>query len=197
MLRIALFADIHGKFLLPFKMVDAYQKLTKERIHYILQCGDMGVFPSKDAMDKATLKHARYDRDELGFMDDFIKPKKEINDFLTQLNIPMYAVRGNHECHTFLDSLENDSDKQSSYFSIDCYQKIWVLKTGFVLKLSHDTDSISLVGIGRIGDRKGRDDKKFIQEYERQQLKKLYKQYDKLDVLISHDKTSESIRAMA
>ena len=28
MIRVAIFADIHGKFLLPFKLVDRYQQLT-------------------------------------------------------------------------------------------------------------------------------------------------------------------------
>lgn len=54
MLRLAIFADIHGKFLLPFKLVHHYQTLTGEKIDGILQCGDMGAFPDKNRMDKAT-----------------------------------------------------------------------------------------------------------------------------------------------
>ncbi len=70
-MKIALFSDIHGKFLLPFKLVDLYQQETGNRIDLILQCGDMGAYPSLENMDKATLKHAKYDRDEFGFFDDF------------------------------------------------------------------------------------------------------------------------------
>lgn len=194
MIRVAIFADIHGKFLLPFKLVDYYQNLTGKKIDAIIQCGDMGVFVDKNSLDKATLRHAKKDKDELGFMMDFIKPNKDIAKFLTQLNIPMYAVRGNHEDHEFLDKLEKESDKDVPYFTIDCYDKVRVLKTGFPFILNNEQDSISFVGVGRIGDRKGRKDKKFIQNYEREQLKKLYKTCYDSDILISHDKASESIR---
>ena len=50
------------------------------------------------------------------------------------------------------------------------------------------------MGIGRIGDRKGREHKTFIQNYEREQLKKLYKTCGGIDILITHDKPIESIR---
>lgn len=101
MIRLAIFADIHGKFLLPFKLVDYYQNLTGKKIDYIIQCGDMGAFVDKNNMDKATLRRAKHDRDKLGFMDNFIKPNTQIAQFLKTLNIPMYAVRGNHEDHDF------------------------------------------------------------------------------------------------
>lgn len=194
MIRLAIFADIHGKFLLPFKLVDYYQNLTNQKIDAIIQCGDMGAFPDKNNMDRATLKHAKDDRDELGFIDNFIKKNQAVDKFLQTLNIPMYAVRGNHEDHDFLDKLEAKSDKESPYFTIDCYQKVHVLKTGLPLILKNEMDSISILGVGRIGDRKRRDDKKFIQDYERRQLKKLYKHHMDIDILITHDKECESIR---
>lgn len=193
MIRLAIFADIHGKFLLPFKLVHYYQNLTAQKIDFIIQCGDMGAFPDKNNMDKATLKHAKYDRDELGFMDNFVHVNPQIAKFLDELNIPMYAVRGNHENHDFLDKLENQST-DLPYFVIDCYQKVRVLKTGHVFILDNGQDNISLVGIGRIGDKKGRDDKKFIQDYDRKQLQKLYKNCGDIDLLITHDKQRESIR---
>ena len=71
MIRLALFADIHGKFLLPFKLAHHYQQTTGRSIDLIVQCGNMGAFPDKGRMDKATLRHAARDRDELGFMDNF------------------------------------------------------------------------------------------------------------------------------
>lgn len=89
MIRLAIFADVHGKLLLPFKLVNYYQQLTGKKVDYIIQCGDMGAFPDKNTMDKATLKHAKYDRDELGFMDTFVKINKGIAEFLKNLNIPM------------------------------------------------------------------------------------------------------------
>ena len=81
-MRIALFSDIHGKVLLPFKLCDFYQKKTGKKIDLILQCGDIGAYPNLEALDKATVKHAKYDRDELGFHDDFTVVNEEINSFL-------------------------------------------------------------------------------------------------------------------
>lgn len=198
MLRLAIFADIHGKFLLPFKLVHHYQVLTGNKIDWILQCGDMGAFPDKNRMDKATLRHAQKDRDELGFYDDFVTPKPEISDFLNALNIPMYCVRGNHEDHAFLDQLEQSAQHQPA-FSIDCYQKVWVLKTGEPLIFSQADEQISVLGVGRIGDRKGRNHPEFIQPYEQQALKKFIKSVEngktpEPDILITHDKSSDSVR---
>lgn len=80
-MRPAIFSDIHGKILLPFKLVDRYQKQTGNKIDFILQCGDIGAYPDMNNLDKATLKHAKNDRDELGFHDQFIKENKEIKSF--------------------------------------------------------------------------------------------------------------------
>lgn len=193
MLRCAIFADIHGKFLLPFKLVYHYQKITGETIDFILQCGDMGIFPNKNTLDKATLRHAKNSRDELGFMDDFIVKNPKIAKFLDELNIPMIGVRGNHECHDFLDALENNH-ANLPYFSVDVYQKVFICRTGSPFVLTNHQDSLNILGIGRIGDNKERDDKRFIQDYEKKHLKYLIKNPIDIDVLISHDDYLDSIR---
>ncbi len=228
MIRVAIFADIHGKFLLPFKLVDRFQKLTGHKVDLILQCGDMGAFPDKTNMDKATLRHAKNDRDELGFIDDFVDSKIEIREFLDKLNIDMLCVRGNHEDHEFLDELEQVAKKNDeAAFSIDAYKRIWVCRSGVPIivskntniessnsrtlkselsiadiiaqkahntKISTDATILSIVGVGRIGDNKGRPHLQFIQDYERQVLQKLAKSRPDFDILISHDKSSDSQR---
>lgn len=191
-MKIALFADIHGKFLLPFKLVDLYQKETGNKIDYILQCGDMGAYPNTKNLDKATIRHAKNDRDELGFHDDFVKEKKEIKSFLDKLNINMICVRGNHEDHDFLDELENKSSE--SIFPIDVYKRVFVCKSGIKQKLKIENQTLNFVGIGRIGDRKGRTDGQFIQEYEKKNIQKLRKSKTIFDILITHDKSSGSQR---
>ena len=105
-MRIAIFADIHGKILLPFKLIDLYQKETGEKIDLILQCGDIGTYPDLDKLDKATLKHAKYNRDELGFSEDFVDFNELISKYLDKLDVEMICVRGNHEDHDYLDGLE-------------------------------------------------------------------------------------------
>ncbi|MFZ4930390.1 metallophosphoesterase family protein [Chryseobacterium sp. Mn2064] len=192
-MKIAIFSDIHGKILLPFKLVDLYQKETGNTIDFILQCGDMGAYPTIENLDKATIKHAQYDRDELGFHDDFTKKDPSIQSFLDQLKINMICVRGNHEDHDFLDQLENENP-QSSMFPIDVYGKVFVCKSGFKQKLETENETLTFVGIGRIGDRKGRSEKRFIQDYERKAVKKLLTTKDIFDVLITHDKDDSSQR---
>ena len=192
-MRIAIFSDIHGKILLPFKLVDLYQKETGNKIDFILQCGDMGAYPFMENLDKATIKHAQYDRDELGFHDDFTKENPDIKAFLDELNIKMICVRGNHEDHDFLDNLEKEnSDK--NIFPIDVYERVFVCKSGFEQTLETKDEVLNFVGIGRIGDRKGRSEKRFIQDYERKEIRKLLKTKDTFDILISHDKDDSSQR---
>lgn len=192
-MRVAIFSDIHGKILLPFKLVDLYQKETGNTVDFILQCGDMGAYPHIDNLDKATVKHAQYDRDELGFHDDFTKVNPNIKSFLDELNIKMICVRGNHEDHDFLDNLENENS-QTSLFPIDIYGKVFVCKSGFIQELKTKNEVLTFVGIGRIGDRKGRTEKRFIQEYERKEIRKLLKTKDVFDLLITHDKDDSSQR---
>lgn len=192
-MRVALFSDIHGKILLPFKLVDLYQKETGNKIDFILQCGDIGAYPNLENLDKATIKHAQYDRDELGFFDDFTKENQEIKSFLDHLNINMICVRGNHEDHDFLDHLEKEN-LQNSLFPIDIYKKVFVCKSGLKQELVIENEVLTFVGIGRIGDRKGRSEKRFIQDYERTEIKKLLKTKDIFDVLITHDKDDSGQR---
>ncbi|MEN7547379.1 metallophosphoesterase [Rapidithrix thailandica] len=192
-MRIAIFADLHGKLLLPFKLVDLYQQETGEKVDLILQCGDLGAYPNLKALDKATLKHARYDRDELGFYEDFAQEKAAIKAYLQQLDLHMICVRGNHEDHDYLDVLEQKSGK-ASRFPIDVYQRVWVCKTGHIQTFRKGDKQLSFVGIGRIGDRKRRTAKRFIQEYERKQLASLFQTNEHFDILLSHDKDDMSQR---
>lgn len=190
-MKIAIFADIHGKILLPFKMVSKYNELTDKPIALILQCGDVGAFPDLSKLDRATVKHAKEDRDELGFHDDFVNPKNEIQAFLNRLNINMICVRGNHEDHGFLDELEAKYATLSA-FPIDCYGRVFICKTGYLQKFQQGNIHFSFMGIGRVGDRKKRPDNKiFIQEYEKQILNKFMKQNTEIQTLITHDAAAD------
>lgn len=192
-MKVAIFSDIHGKILLPFKLVDLYQKETSEKIDFILQCGDMGCYPDINNLDKATIKHAKNDRDELGFYDYFVKDIPEIRIFLDKLNIDMICVRGNHEDHEYLDKLEKETE--ASRFPIDIYNRVFVCKTGHKQELKVREETLNFVGIGRIGDRKGRTNDRFIQEYEKKKIKELIRENKNIfDLLITHDKEDGSQR---
>ncbi|MFN0204523.1 MAG: metallophosphoesterase [Bacteroidia bacterium] len=192
-MRIAIFADIHGKILLPFKMAALYQQVTGKKIDLILQCGDMGAFPDLQNLDKATIRHAKYDRDELGFHDDFCIKNPEIAAFLEKLNLEMICVRGNHEDHAFLDELEA-KHPNAARFPIDIYEKVFLCKTGKLQTFETETQKLTFMGIGRIGDRKGRYEPEFIQEYEQQALRKFIKHHAEIDILLTHDKDDVSER---
>ncbi|MEM7103266.1 MAG: metallophosphoesterase [Bacteroidota bacterium] len=192
-MRIAIFADIHGKILLPFKLVNLYQKETEKKVDLILQCGDIGAFPYLERLDKATIKHAQNDRDELGFHDDFVAENEAIHEFLTELDLQMICVRGNHEDHEFLNELEI-AHFLHPRFPIDIYQKVLVCKSGIKQELKIGDETLTFVGIGRIGDRKGRKHQKFIQDYEKREIDKLIKSNEDFDLLITHDKSSSSER---
>ncbi|MEI7492600.1 MAG: metallophosphoesterase [Bacteroidota bacterium] len=190
-MKIAIFADLHGKILLSYILVDLYQKKTGKNIDLILQCGDLGLFPNIEKLDKATLKHAKYDRDEFGFSEDFIKVNPEMQSFLEKLNLQMICVRGNHEDHDFLNELENEF-KEATRFPVDVYKKVFICKSGWVQEFMTKSEHLTFVGIGRVGDRKGRNEKRFIQVYERQQIKNLLKTKDYFDILITHDRDDSS-----
>lgn len=186
-MRVAVFSDVHGKLLLPFKLVDYYQQTTGKKIDLILQCGDLGAYPDLEKLDKATIRHAQYDRDELGFYDDFCLENSVIRQFLDQLNIDMVCVRGNHEDHDFLDRMEQDYSTESR-FPIDVYKRVWMCKTGWEQTFTTNDGTLSFVGVGRIGDRKQRSEARFIQEYERKMIRKIEQSKTTFDLLITHDK---------
>ena len=193
MIRLAIFADIHGKFLLPFKLCDYYQRTTGRQIDAILQCGDMGAFPDLARLDKATLRHALDDRDELGFSDRFVQVDPTVQAFLKRLDIDMISVRGNHEDHLFLDELER-AHPHAPRFPIDAYGYVHVCKTGWLQELTLNGQVLRFTGIGRIGDRKGRRDGKFIQDYERNRLRRFSKYKQPVDLLITHDSNTHTKR---
>ena len=145
-------------------------------------------------MRQETAMNWALDRDELGFIDDFVHAKPPIAQFLDRLNLNMLCVRGNHEDHEFLDELERQSVQAA--FPIDAYRRVWVLKTGEPFVLQKDGESLEILGIGRIGDRKQRPHGEFIQEYERQILRCFIKDYLKNkhdpDLLITHDQPTDS-----
>ncbi len=119
-MNIAVLADTHGRILLAFKIVDRYQRETGKKIDLILQCGDMGIFPDVEKIDKATRRHAETDETELGFAQYFVEHTDEAESVLAQVDCDLLCVRGNHEDQEFLDDLEARSDNSS--FPCDYYQ---------------------------------------------------------------------------
>lgn len=185
-MKVAIFADLHGRLLLAFKLVERYQRETGANIDLILQCGDVGIFPELEHLDRATLRHSSRDRSELGFHDFFVTPHPKVEAVLKKLTCDMVCVRGNHEDHEFLDQLEA-VHPDSSLFPVDCYERVFVCKSGHLQQFETQDAILNYIGIGRVGDRKNRDHPPFIQAYERRAIRKTTSERPSIEVLISHD----------
>src|SRR5215213_936056 len=98
-MNIAIFADIHGRILLCFKLCARWERETGEQIDLVLQAGDLGAYPDLQRLDRATIKHARTDPSELGFATSFAEWHGEIAEVLSNTSFPLIFVRGNHEDH--------------------------------------------------------------------------------------------------
>jgi Icc-related predicted phosphoesterase len=185
-MNIAIFADIHGRLLLAFKLCARWEKETDQKIDLILQAGDLGVFPDKTRLDKATLKYASHDPTELGFMHHFIDDDAKVASILDQTGCDLLFVRGNHEDHQWLDMLEQQTD--CPIFPIDAYQRVYCLKSGIPYTFRVGEETISILGIGRIAAPPGEQEvqkPRYIQEYERERLYNLANPL--IDVLLTHD----------
>jgi hypothetical protein len=127
-MNIAVFSDLHGRILLCFLLCVRWQQETGERIDAISQAGDLDAYPSEAGMDRATIRFGRRDPTEFGFATDFASYHEEVARALTRTQCPLIFVRGNHEDHHWLDTLERQSD--DAVFPVDVYRRVWCLKTG-------------------------------------------------------------------
>jgi Icc-related predicted phosphoesterase len=191
-MNIAIFADVHGRVLLAFKLCARWQRETGEQIDLILQAGDLGAYPEMERLDRATRRYAERDPTELGFMEYFIKEKSEIASLLAQTSCPMIFVRGNHEDHAWLDELERQST--GPIFPIDIYRRVYNLKTGIPWTFQHNHEQITLLGIGRISPPEGELDRaqgKYIQPYESQRAYEA--RMPAADILLTHHSRTDFV----
>ncbi|MBN1430329.1 MAG: metallophosphoesterase [Anaerolineae bacterium] len=190
-MNIAVFADIHGRVVLAFKLCARWQAETGQHIDLILQAGDLGAFPDLGELDKATRRFAEKDPTELGFAEHFARRDPKIEVMLAHTTAPMVFVRGNHEDHRWLDELERESAEP--LFPVDAYGRIFCLKTGVPYVHTVGDETITIIGIGRIGlpeDSHKREDK-HIQPYESRRLWDVG--VDRCDVLLTHDTALDSV----
>lgn len=184
-MNIAIFADLHGRLLLAFKLCARWQKETGEQIDLILQAGDLGAFPEFNRLDKATRRYVERDPTELGFMQHFCEYDPEIAAILAETTCPLVFVRGNHEDHFWLDELERTHE--GATFPIDAYQRVFNLKTGLPWTFQKNAESITVLGIGRIGpvhEEANNEQDKYIQPYEEKRIAALEKM--PIDLLLTH-----------
>src|SRR5215467_12895557 len=88
-MNIAVFADVHGRLLLAFKLCARWQRETGEKIDLILQAGDLGAYPVRERMDRATLKYIERDPTEMGFLEHFTNHDPAVAAMLAETSCPM------------------------------------------------------------------------------------------------------------
>src|SRR5262249_43541294 len=91
---IAVFADVHGRVELCFKLCARWQQETDRTLDAILQAGDLGAFFARAHLDKATLRYAQDDPSELGFLEHFTAYHTHTAAVLSATTCPMFFVRG-------------------------------------------------------------------------------------------------------
>jgi hypothetical protein len=190
-MNIALFADVHGRVQLCFALCARWQRETGERIDLILQCGDLGAFPDPARLDRATLRYAQRDPSELGFAQHFTQVQPEVAAVLAETTCPLVFVRGNHEDHAWLDRLEAQTD--AALFAVDAYQRVWCLKTGVPYTHRVGDETLTILGVGRIGPKDARKAARaqYIQPAERARLHHLGNL--DLDILLTHDSAQDFV----
>jgi hypothetical protein len=187
--NIAIFSDVHGRILLCFALCARWQRETGERLDLILQAGDLGCYPDERRLDRATIQHAKADPEELGFLAHFAAPRPDVAAILGAADCPLIFVRGNHEDHAYLDSLEERASKP--IFPVDAYGRIFCLKTGAPYTMAARSEALALLGIGRVGQPPLAQAKpKHIQPDEQARLRALERGPSasrRTDILLTHD----------
>jgi Icc-related predicted phosphoesterase len=185
-MNIAVFADLHGRVLLAFKLCARWQQETGETIDLILQAGDLGAFSGMETLDKASRRYAEKDPTELGFIEHFRHFDQKVAAQLAKTTCPMISVRGNHEDHTWLDELERQSSE--AIFAIDAYKRVYNLKTGVPWTFQKGNEQLTILGVGRVEAQETEEYQrpgKYIQKYEQRRLYAL--DATAIDVLLTHD----------
>lgn len=192
-MNIAVFADVHGRILLAFALCARWERETGERIDLILQAGDLGVYPERTSLDKATQRHAQADATELGFSQHFLRHDAEVTAALARTSCNLVFVRGNHEDHAWLDTREEQST--SPIFPVDAYRRIWCLKTGEPYTFqSRNAEVITIVGVGRVGLPVGEREHRKAKYIHQDELERIYDLGGHhIDVLLSHDAARDDI----
>ncbi len=190
-MRIAVFGDLHGNALQAFQCCAHWQQETGEPLDLILQVGDLGVFPDRTRLDRATRRHSERDPAVLGFLQGFTTSHPEVAAILDALRCNLLFVRGNHEDHAWLDRLEYQAT--SPCFPVDVYQRLWCLKTGVPYTFHCGDERITILGIGRLGRPAASVKAKphYIQSDERRRLEQLGD--TSVDILLTHDAPRDRI----
>jgi hypothetical protein len=184
-MQIGVFGDVHGQLLLVFHLAARWQQETGQQLDLLLQVGDLGVFPAMKRLDRSTRRHSTATEAGLDFLHHFIRYEPAVAALLQETSCPLLFVRGNHEDHAWLDTLERQVPTPA--FAVDVYQRLYCLKTGMPFLFTRGEETLTILGIGRIGRPAAarKDRPHYLQPDEQQRLDQLGP--GSIDVLLTHD----------
>ncbi|HEU5376293.1 MAG TPA: metallophosphoesterase [Ktedonobacteraceae bacterium] len=190
-MQIGVFGDVHGQILLIFQLAARWQQENGQELDLLLQVGDLGVFPDMAHLDRSTRRHSTFFPDSLGFLQYFTTTDSSVATTLNETHCPLVFVRGNHEDHVWLDTLEQQTP--APVFPIDVYQRVYCLKTGVPYLFTRGGETITLLGIGRIGRPAAarKDRPRYLQPDEQLRLDQV--EAAPIDVLLTHDSARDQI----
>ena len=177
-MRVAIFGDVHGALAAMYEAVQAWESAQGETIDYVLQAGDMGMYPDLGRIDSATRSHAREDPTEL-FAPLFVEGKLEATH-------KTFFVRGNHEDQDFLRKVGTGP--------IDPAGKIIHLAGAYPVVIGGREKGFSVVTLGGIEPAYLEDplsgwsnggERKYFDQGEVRKILKLPS--EKIDILLTHD----------
>ena len=184
-MNIAVFGDMHGHLLLVFHLAARWQQDTGQELDLLLQVGDLGVFPEVARLDRSTRRHSAATEAGLDFLRHFTQYEPSVAALLHETSCPLLFVRGNHEDHAWLDNQEQQVP--TSAFPVDIYQRLYCLKTGTPFVFTQGEETLTILGIGRIGRpaTARKDRPHYLQPYEQQRLDQV--EAMPIDIMLTHD----------
>ncbi len=106
-MKIAFLGDLHGRVFHAMAVLAKWQRENNEKLDLIIQAGDFGAYPFPDE-DMLNNRFVKQDPTELAFS-KFIAGGEEIDEFSklikSELESPIYFIRGNHEDVNWLNSI--------------------------------------------------------------------------------------------
>lgn len=190
-LNIAVLGDLHGHLTLAYRLLRRWEREHEQHLDAILQVGDLGAYPPPFCLDKATLRFAQKDPDELGF-EKYYSDSEEAAEILaddapdrTGIRAHMTFIKGNHEDFEYLNSLSTPFDGP---IPVDHYHKIHYLKSGSVEDLMLGEHTLRLTALGGIADNHGPGGPDPVSPfYTRAEIRRLRSVDGPVDVLLTHD----------
>ncbi len=196
---IAVVGDVHGHLALMYAILGRWQRETGERIDLILQVGDLGAFPDRSRIDRATRRYAERDPEELGFADfaGLAPPTTRMDP-----RPPLVFIPGNHEDFEFLDERDAAASPDAVVYPVSGDGKILALRSGRVWTFesgapaSDDTrgpaaDAVGGLRVAGVSGVDGRERKRHVHPrlhlQEEDALALAGRSRGAFDILISHD----------